>query len=106
LADRAIARENDDFDCDPWLCTVRNGTLDLRTGLSLPPDQKDMITKLAPVVYDPSAKCPKWLEFLDMIMMGRKNLTGYIKRAFGSCLTGITSDKAMNLLFGGRGGKR
>jgi putative DNA primase/helicase len=99
-ADRTIARHPHDFDTDPWLCTVTNGTLDLQTGRLRPQSPKDMITKLAPVVYDPSASCPNWFEFLDMIMLGRQSLIGFLKRAFGSCLTGITSDKAMFILHG------
>jgi putative DNA primase/helicase len=99
-ADRAIARHPDDFDNDPWLCTVKNGTLDLRSGQLRPQNPKNMITKLAPVVYDPSARCPNWLAFLDMIMLGRKSLVEFLKRAMGSSLTGITSDKAMFILYG------
>ena len=98
--ERAVAHHPDDFDVDPWLCTVKNGTLDLRNGQLRQHSPKDMITKLAPVVYDPSARCPNWLEFLDMIMLGRQSLVGFIKRAFGSSLTGITSDKAMFILYG------
>ncbi len=99
-ADRTVAREPDDFDNDPWLCALKNGTLDLRTGKLKPHDQKDMITKLAPVAYDPAARCPNWLAFLDMIMLGRKSLIEFLKRALGSSLTGITSDKAMFILYG------
>jgi len=99
-SDRAVARHPDDFDNDPWLCAVKNGTLALRTGRLRPHDQKDMITKLAPVIYDPSARCPNWLAFLDMIMLGRQSLVEFLKRALGSSLTGITSDKAMFILYG------
>jgi putative DNA primase/helicase len=99
-ADRTVAREPDDFDNDPWLCALKNGTLDLRTGQLRAHDQKDMITKLAPVAYNPAARCPNWLAFLDMIMLGRKSLIDFLKRALGSSLTGITSDKAMFILYG------
>jgi putative DNA primase/helicase len=99
-SDRTVARHPDDFDNDQWLCAVKNGTLDLRTGQLRSHDQKDMITKLAPVVYDPAAQCPNWLAFLDMIMLGRQSLVDFLKRALGSSLTGITSDKAMFILYG------
>ena len=99
-SDRTVARHPDDFDNDQWLCAVKNGTLDLRTGQLRSHDQKDMITKLAPVVYDPAARCPNWLAFLDMIMLGRQSLVDFLKRALGSSLTGITSDKAMFILYG------
>jgi len=99
-ADPAVARTPEAFDQDPWLFTVNNGTIDLRTGKLRVHDPKDRITKLAPVTYDPAAQCPRWLEFLDMIMVGRKNLTSFIQRAVGASLTGVTSDKAMFILFG------
>ena len=99
-ADRRLARHPDDFDRDPWLYTVSNGTIYLKTGELLAHNPEHLITKLAPVVYDPLAQCPEWLEFLDMIMLGRISLIGFLKRAMGSCLTGITSDKAMFILYG------
>ncbi|MCC6362992.1 MAG: DNA primase [Bryobacterales bacterium] len=99
-ADRAIARHPDDFDSDPWLLTLKNGTIDLRSGRIRPQSPGDRITKLAPVAYDPSARCPNWLDFLDMIMLGRKSLVEFLKRALGTSLTGITSDKAMFILYG------
>jgi len=102
-SDRSVARHPDDFDSDPWLLSTENGTLDLRTGKLRSHDPKDLITKLAPVAYDPSATCPNWLAFLDMIMNGRKTLVEFLQRAFGTCLTGVTSDKAMFILYGAGG---
>ena len=99
-ADPAVARSPEAFDQDPWLFTVINGTIDLRTGNLRAHNPKDLITKLAPVSYEPEARCPKWLEFLDMIMIGRRNLMDFLKRAVGASLTGVTSDKAMFILYG------
>jgi putative DNA primase/helicase len=99
-ADRRLARHPDDFDRDPWLYTVNNGTINLKTGELLSHNPEHLITKLAPVTYNPLAQCPEWLEFLNMIMLGRVSLIGFLKRAMGSSLTGITSDKAMFILYG------
>ena len=102
-AETAIARHPDDFDTDQWLLTVENGTVDLRTGKLLPHNPRRLITKLAPVVFDPAATCPNWLGFLDMIMNRRPRLIDFLKRAFGLSLTGVTSDKAMYILYGSGG---
>jgi len=102
-ADPAFAVRPGDLDRDPWLLTVENGTLDLRTGKLRPHDQRDRITKLAPVRYDPTASCPNWLEFLQLVMGGNQRLVSFLQRAFGCCLTGITSDKAMFILYGASG---
>ena len=42
-----------DFDRDGWLLNCLNGTLDLRSGELRPHDPADLISKLAPVAYDP-----------------------------------------------------
>jgi len=99
-ADPFMAIRPSDLDRDPWLLTVNNGTLDLRAGQLRPHSQKDLITKLAPVTYDPAATCPNWLDFLSMVMKQRQNLVDFLQRAFGCCLTGITSDKAMFIMYG------
>lgn len=102
-SDPVIAIHPSDFDRDPWQLTVNNGTIDLRTGKLRAHSQKDLITKLAPVTHDPDAKCPNWLEFLYMVMNQRSSLVAFLQRAFGCCLTGIASDKAMFILYGAGG---
>ena len=88
-SDRSVARLPDDFDSDPWLLSTENGTLDLRTGKLRSYDPKDLITKLAPVAYDPSATWPNWLAFLDMIMNGKKDAGGVssacVRHLFNRC---------------------
>jgi hypothetical protein len=46
---------------------VANGVLDLRTRELKPLSPSNLITKASPVVYDPSAKCPCWEEFLAQV---------------------------------------
>src|SRR5918995_1648258 len=48
----------DELDADPWLLNVKNGTIDLRTGELREHRREDLITKLAPVDYDPDAPAP------------------------------------------------
>ena len=99
-AHHSMAMRPNDLDGNPWLLTVNNGTIDLRTGLLRAHSQKDLISKLAPVTFDPKAQCPKWLEFLHLVMKERTSLVTFLQRAFGCCLTGIASDKAMFILYG------
>ncbi len=101
--DPSVAIRPADLDRDAWVLTVQNGTLDLRTGQLRPHDPRDLISKLAPVEYDPRAECPNWMEFLYMVMNRRRSLVEFLQRAFGTCLTGITSDKAMFILYGTAG---
>jgi putative DNA primase/helicase len=96
----------DQFDYNPWLLNVLNGTVDLQTGELLPHNRNDLITKLAPVVYDPDAACPMWTEFLEKIMEGNDNLIDFLQRACGYGLTSMTSEQVLFILHGtGANGK-
>ena len=83
------------LDADPWLLNVRNGTINLRTGGLREHRQGDLITKLAPVIYDSNATCPLWLKFLDKIMGGNAAVIAYIQKAIGYSLTGDVSEQAL-----------
>ena len=61
---------------------MANGTLDLRTGELRAHNRGDLLTKVAPVAYDPAALCPMWLAFLG-IMAGDKELISFLQRAVG-----------------------
>lgn len=88
------------LDQDAWLFNVENGTLDLRTGTLKEHDPNDLISKLAPVVYDPEAEYQKWGGFLSYIMGEDAGLTRYLQRAVGYTLAGVTSE---HTLFFGHG---
>jgi putative DNA primase/helicase len=101
-----IAVAPEDFDCDPWLLNVENGTLDLRTTALFPHDRTQLLTKLVPIAYDPAATCPSWLAFLAKIMADDQELIAFLQRAFGYSLTGSVRDRVLFLLHGaGANGK-
>jgi putative DNA primase/helicase len=96
----------DQLDADPWLLTVNNGTLDLRTGELYPHRRTDYITKLAPVAYDPAAKAPIFDAFLKRIMDDNQDLIGFLQRAAGYSLTSDTREQCFFILHGiGANGK-
>jgi putative DNA primase/helicase len=102
----AVVARPRDFDRDRWRLTVNNGTLDLRTGALLPHRRDDLITRLAPVNYDPGAKAPLWLEFLDRAQDGNEALIDFLCRAVGYSLTGSTREQCLFILYGtGANGK-
>jgi len=55
----------DEFDADPWVLNVLNGTLNLRTGDLREHRRADLITTIAPVAWDEKATCPKWESCLE-----------------------------------------
>ena len=111
LLNRAAAEENipillDDLDADPWSLNVINGTVDLRTGQLRLHDRNDCISKLAPVRFDPTARCPRWMQFLDEVFEPHPDAVEYLQRSIGYSLTGDIREECLFLLHGtGRNGK-
>lgn len=94
------------FDADPWLFSVANGVLDLKTGSFRERQRADLITKCSPVVFDALATCPTWLRFLASIFRDDHNMIAYIQQVTGYCLTGLTAEQVFFLLWGsGSNGK-
>ncbi len=89
----------DALDADPWVLSVRNGTLDLRTRKLLPHDPARLITMLANVTHDPRATCPRWDRFLARILPDRR-VRAFVQRAAGYSLSGDTMEKMLIILFG------
>jgi putative DNA primase/helicase len=96
----------DDLDAAPWSLNVPNGTLDLRTGQLRDHHREDLLTKRVPVVYEPRAKCPTWLAFLNRVMNGDRDLIRFLQRAVGYSLTGSIREQCLFILYGtGANGK-
>lgn len=94
------------LDANPWFLNVKNGTIDLKTGNLLPHLPENLMTKLAPVEYDPHAKCPLWLDFLSQIMDGNSELINFLQKAVGYSLTGLANEQILIILYGrGANGK-
>lgn len=111
-----------DLNKDPMMVNVANGTLKFTLDLDphdaewgqraprwrvqlLDHDRDHMISKLMPVAYDPSAKCPNWLKFLDVVQP-EIEIQDFLQRYCGYCLTGLTREQKMVFNYGGgRNGK-
>ncbi len=95
-----------ELDTDLYLLNCLNGTSDLKTKQLEPHNPQNLITKIIPVKYDPAAKCPQWIEFLETIMNWNYDLISFLQRAIGYSLTGDTSEQCLFLLLGaGANGK-
>ncbi len=96
----------DELDRNIWLLNCENGTIDTKTGRRYEQRRADLITKRAPVRFDPHATCPLWLAFLGRIMDGNQNLITFLQRAVGYSLTGATGEQVLFFLYGtGANGK-
>jgi len=102
----SIAITPSDLDKSPWALNVQNGTIDLKTGKLESHDKHQLITKLAPINYQPNARCPQWLKFLNHVMSGKQEMIEFLQRAIGYSLTGDVSEQKLFFLYGtGANGK-
>lgn len=94
------------FDSQIDLFNVQNGYLDLKTSTLLEHDRSKYFTKISNVEFTDKIGCSLWLEFLDQIFDGNKDLIDYMQRAVGYSLSGSTQEQMMFILYGnGRNGK-
>jgi len=95
-----------EFDSDKWALNFHNGTVDLRTGEMREHRREDFITKIVPHNFDPAAKCPRWLLFMDEIFCGDRELVTWIQWLVGYSFTGSVHRHIFPILHGdGRNGK-
>lgn len=94
------------IDSDKYLVGLQDGhILDLQTK-ALVSGKDVFVTKRLGSKYDPSAECPRWLDFLHRIFDGNQGVIDFIQRAVGYSLTGETSEQCLFILIGtGANGK-
>ena len=88
------------LDAEPWLLNCLNGTIDLRTGLLREHRRADLLTKLAPVEYDPSARLDLWERVLDEATNGDAEFKAFLQRTAGYAATGDTSEEVLFFVHG------
>jgi len=91
------------WDRDPWLLGCANGVVDLRTGTLRPGEPGDYIQAVIPTNFDPDARAPRWVQFLEEIFDGDEELARYVKRLFGMALIGDAEFKQYLVLLVGAG---
>jgi putative DNA primase/helicase len=101
-----VSRTNEEFDANPYLFNVRNGTLDLRTGTLLDHDPDRLLTKLAGCDYDPNADMAEWEAFVLWCCCGDAEQANWLRVTLGQALIGQVDEHILAFLFGsGRNGK-
>lgn len=106
LSEPGIAVKIAALDALPMVLNVENGTLDLETGRLRPHDRADLLTKRAPVQWDPAADCPVFLAYLDRVFASDADLIAFVQRAVGYTLCGRTDEQVLFFLYGlGANGK-
>lgn len=92
--------QSTELDLDKYLFNAEKQTINLKTGETHVPKQKDLLTKKSLFVYDKNAKCPIWDMFLMQIFNNDLDLIHFVQKALGYTLSGDISEQCMFILFG------
>lgn len=96
----------EDLDSHKHLLAVRNGVVDLKTGMLYKHRPELHMTQLVDIEYDPSAVAPRWEQFLEEVMPGMPDMPQFLQRLVGYGITGEVSEHAMAIHYGrGSNGK-
>jgi P4 family phage/plasmid primase-like protien len=94
------------MDADRNFINVENGMLDLRTFELVPHSREFNSTVRIPLIYDPTAECPRYMQFLSEVFEGDQERIDVSQEIIGDCLTGNNkAQKAIIALGGGSNGK-
>jgi putative DNA primase/helicase len=100
-----ILTRAEQWDSHPWLLNVGNGVLDLKTGKLGPHDPNLLLTKLAPVDYDPEAAGDTWTAHIQRFLPN-ENVRRQVQRDLGMALVGAPVDELLPIWYGlGANGK-
>lgn len=105
-AELPISDRSGGWDETPWLLGVANGVVDLRSGTHRRGEPADRVTLSTGIGFDPAARCPRWLHFVEEVFEDDQELIGYVQRLVGYALTGDVSEQVFAMLHGtGANGK-
>jgi putative DNA primase/helicase len=105
-SEEAIVARPTLFDANPYLFGVGNGVIELKAQSFREARREDFVTKRSNVSFDRSAQCPRWIEFLNTIMGGDREMVEYVHRVVGYGLTGSVQEEVFWVLYGtGANGK-
>lgn len=97
--EKEVIIEGENFDQQPYRLNVLNGTLDLTTGEVAEHDRNDLITKLAPVEFDPDARSDTWDGFVERILPD-PIVRAFVQRCAGYSCAGDPIEKYLMFCHG------
>ncbi len=95
-SDAAVSIEQ--FDSDPYLINLENGTYDLRKQKFYFHRAEDYLTMKANCYYilpTMVVRFDRWDKFISEIMMGDKKMMDYLQRALGYSILGVAKEECM-----------
>lgn len=100
LSEAQVHKTHTEFDADPFLLNVQNGTINLKTGQLQPHNKANYITKISPVAYNPDAQSDRMERFISDVTGGDADLMRYLQKVVGYSLTGDTREEKLFFVHG------
>lgn len=97
-SDPAIVLTTQEFDTDPYLLNMANGTFNLRTMQLQPHNPNDHITLYSPVIHNSKTTHPIVNKLIELLK--KDNRAEFLQRSIGSCLIGEAPSEALWILIG------
>ena len=96
---RLISIGLESFDSDAWILNTPGGIVDLKTGVLGQSEQDALCSKTTSVA--PGSGTPtRWLQFMDEVCSGDKELEAFMRRWSGYCLTGSVREQSFGFMLG------
>ena len=94
-----------DLDQEDNLINLKNACFDLKNLRLLPQSPAYMLSKQCSVDYDPEAKCPRWIQFVNEITVDENgnpqpDKVEYLQKLMGLCLTTNTDNQFFHIFYG------
>lgn len=100
VSDSRIQMDIEDWDKDPYLLGVKNGVVDLRTGVLLESQMDSHITRVSNISYTQGLKNTKWETFLNEAFKGDREYMEWVQRAVGYTATGLNNQDVVFVIYG------
>lgn len=95
-----LAVKSGDWDADHFKLGTPDGTVHLKSGMLMPADPADLITKTTLVSPSRNEDCQRWLKFLDEATCGDVELIRFLQQFCGYALTGSVREHKLAFIHG------
>lgn len=108
LGDESIWMRAEDFDRNPYLVNMANGTVDIRQPADTrlrDHDPLDRLTRIIEHKYNPSAQCPKWIGLVTRVVQEANESDDgqtlrFLQKLLGYSLLGLNQEHVICFLTG------
>jgi P4 family phage/plasmid primase-like protien len=98
-----VSTTQPEYDTDPYLLNLQNGTLHLKTGEFRKHQQCDLLSKIMGTCYDEKATCPTFDNGLNLMFDGDGDMADYVLRLVALSLPGTSDEKVLPFCYGAEG---